>query len=470
MQTLNVLRALLPLTVVGAVACGGGAATPDEPVQTLEVEVTGPAWTSTPSEFTEDGLINGGVEAFTVADVDVLLKHTPGNPTVYVGLWFDGGVLGWDDATAGHVDMALAAMADGGPASMAKTEYTAALDAVGASISGAAGYDRSSVGLSCVRPVFDQVWPVFAATLSDPAFRNDDFALLQERIVTSRNTELDDPDNALGILLKERFFAEHPYSRRPDGDAEAAAAATVDDLQTAWDGLKQRERMLVVVVGDLTREDIETRIAELVVEWPMGVPLEVTVPSLPPADSDLHIDPRPELPTNYILGYFPMPHMGDDDYAAAEIAMRWLRMQLFEEVRTRRNLTYAVSSGMATRRANTGYLYVTATDPNTTVQVMYDTIDAVIAEPPTEAELASEVETYLTSLYMGLQSNASQAGLLARWELNGMGRLNADAHLMALEAVTPEDVAAVLDRWVRDIRWLVVGDPEQIDEALFTSR
>lgn len=470
MQTMNAMRALTLLAALPLVACGGGSATPDEPVETLEIEVTGPAWTSTPSEITEDGLINGGVEAFTVADVDVLLKHTPGNPTVYVGVWFDGGVLGWDDTTAGHVDLALAAMADGGPASMEKTAYTAAMDAVGASISGSAGYDRSSVGLSCVRPVFDDVWPVFAATLSDPAFRAEDFALLQERVVTSRTTELDEPDNALGILLKERFFAEHPYSRRPDGDAEAVAAATVEDLRTAWTELRQRERMLIVVVGDLTREDIETRIAELVVEWPMGVPLEVTVPTLPPMESDVHVDPRPELPTNYILGYFPMPHMGDEDYAAAEIAMRWLRMQLFEEVRTRRNLTYAVSSGMATRRANTGYLYVTATDPNTTVQVMYDTVDAVIAEPPTEAELASEVETYLTSLYMGLQSNASQAGLLARWELGGMGRLNADAHLRALEAVTPEDVAAVLDRWVRDVRWVVVGDPDQIDEELFTSR
>ncbi|MFX1475464.1 MAG: cobalamin-dependent protein, partial [Promethearchaeota archaeon] len=46
----------------------------------------------------------------------------------------------------------------------------------------------------------------------------------------------------------------------------------------------------------------------------------------------------------------------------------WLR--LFKEVRTKRNLTYAVSAGQASRRDTYGMLYVTAVEPDTTIRVM----------------------------------------------------------------------------------------------------
>ena len=51
------------------------------------------------------------------------------------------------------------------------------------------------------------------------------------------------------------------------------------------------------------------------------------------------------LPTNYVRGYYSAPSPSNPDYAALTVATRILRERLFEEVRTKRNLTYAVSAG-----------------------------------------------------------------------------------------------------------------------------
>src|SRR5690554_39177 len=179
---------------------------------------------------------------------------------------------------------------------------------------------------------------------------------------------------------------------------------------------------------------------------------------------------RTEIPTNYIAGYFSAPAPGDADYAPMVLATQILRDRLFEEVRTRRNLSYAVYSAIATRRANTGVLYVTATKPAETLEVMYNTIDEVVNGAITQEDVENEIRTYLTRYYMALQSFDAQASLLARWELLTGERVNADRFIDELRAVTPEQVSDVLNRYLRNIQFGVLGHPEQIDRTQFSAR
>jgi zinc protease len=177
-----------------------------------------------------------------------------------------------------------------------------------------------------------------------------------------------------------------------------------------------------------------------------------------------------ELPTNYILGYFAAPPTAHEDYPALQAALEILSDRLFEEVRTRRNLSYAVSSGISDRRNVTGYLYVTAADANTTIQVMYETIDGMIDPGVDEQDLEDQIEGYLTRYYRGLQSNAAQAGMLGRWALIGGGRENADIHVERLGAVTADDIARVLSMYVTKIQFAIVGDIEAVDVPVFADR
>src|SRR5688500_19865949 len=68
--------------------------------------------------------------------------------------------------------------------------------------------------------------------------------------------------------------------------------------------------------------------------------------------------------------------------------------RLFEEVRTKRNMTYAVAAGLETRAANRGRLYVTATQPDTTVKVIFSTVKQLQTGPiPRSEEHTSELQS-----------------------------------------------------------------------------
>src|SRR5205807_8784010 len=108
------------------------------------------------------------------------------------------------------------------------------------------------------------------------------------------------------------------------------------------------------------------------------------------------------------------------DLAVAMVAMRILGFREWEEVRTKRNLSYAPAAFLRWNSAvPTGSLYVTATDPNATLKVMLAEAARLQREPVPAADLAGTKSVFLTSYLMDDQATDGQAGQLARAQILG---------------------------------------------------
>ena len=64
----------------------------------------------------------------------------------------------------------------------------------------------------------------------------------------------------------------------------------------------------------------------------------------------------------------------------------------------------------------------------------------------------------------------AQAGELARYELLGGGWRNSLDFLERLRTVTPADVQRVAQKYMRNLRFVVIGDPKAIDRNIFTAQ
>ena len=415
--------------------------------------------------------LNDGVSERVVDGVRVIHKRTPSNAVVQLSVLIDGGSAGHSDAQAAAESVALEAATDGGPAGMARSDYKAWLDARGASIGADAGLDYHVVSVSAVRPYLHDVWALASRTLQKPAFDAANLELIRERRMASFRSELDDPDDALRLLARRAFFVGHPYATRPVGTPEAVGLLDVDALRAAWSGLWVRSRLTVVVVGDLDEREVDAEVSAAFAALPEGAGFSrPSVPPVTPRPAAVNVVERSDMPTNYVLGLFPIPSSTEPDYPAIQIGLAILSDKLFEEVRTKRNLTYAVAAGSTARRASQGSLYVTTTDPVATLAVMQQTVTALIEQPLTDKELRDHVEAWLTEYYMNSQSNAEIASLLGAWELTGTGREQADTHIEALRALTPAQVSTALGRWLRGVQFTVLGAAESVQGADFTSR
>jgi len=143
---------------------------------------------------------------------------------------------------------------------------------------------------------------------------------------------------------------------------------------------------------------------------------------------------------------------------------------VFEEVRVKRNLSYAPDAFLRNQSANIGGLYVTAVDANQAVRVMLNEIGRLQREPIGRDDINAVIAQFLTTYYIGQETNAAQAAELAQYEIIGGGWRNSLVFLEKLRAVTPADVQRVAQKYMRNIRFVVLGNPQQIDKTVFTGQ
>jgi len=199
---------------------------------------------------------------------------------------------------------------------------------------------------------------------------------------------------------------------------------------------------------------------------PRGNYKQETVPPLVFDKSSVDVTPR-DLPTNYIQGLFTAPSLTSPDIYAMRIASSLLRDRVFEEVRVKRNLSYAPDAFLRTQAANVGGLYVTAVDANQSIRVMLSEISRLQNEAVSNDDIHAVIAQYLTTYYLGQETNAAQAGELAQYELIGGGLRNSVDFLEKLEAVTPADIQRVSQKYMRNIRFVVLGNPKSVDTGVF---
>ena len=89
---------------------------------------------------------------------------------------------------------------------------------------------------------------------------------------------------------------------------------------------------------------------------PKGNYVARTLPELSFPKGSVDIQTK-QIETNYVKGIFPAPAAGHPDYHAMRVAMAILQGRVYQEVRIRRNLSYAPNAEMGDAAANTANIY-----------------------------------------------------------------------------------------------------------------
>ena len=124
---------------------------------------------------------------------------------------------------------------------------------------------------------------------------------------------------------------------------------------------------------------------------------------------------------------------------------------------------------LGTQAANTEDIR-SAVDANQAVRLMLEEITRLQRDEVTAEELLGTTQHFLTRYYLGQETNGAQAGELAQAELIGGGWRNSAQFIERLRAVTAADVKRVSQLYMRNLRFVVIGNPKSIDPNVFTGR
>jgi predicted Zn-dependent peptidase len=170
-----------------------------------------------------------------------------------------------------------------------------------------------------------------------------------------------------------------------------------------------------------------------------------------------------------VQGLFPAANPAAPDFPALYVGMSILRDRLFEEIRTKRNLSYAPGAWIFQRGVNVGSIYVTTPRPNEALPLMAEEIRKMQNAPASETEVRNATNAVRTRLLQNLEASDDIASWLGRYELRGGGWQKVDAFISRLNSITPEDVRLAMSRYAHKLDFAVLGKIEGVDEKILTT-
>lgn len=407
---------------------------------------TAPADTST-IEFSVDGL-------------RVILRRNTANDVIAANLYLLGGVQQLTPATEG-IEPFLLAVSERGTAHYPKDSLRVAMNRTGSVISIEPEDDWTIFGLHALRSTFDSTWAVFADRLMYPRLDSADVELVRAQLLAAASQQRLHPDAELRIVADSLLFAGHPYSLSPEGRERSLSAMPRSTLRSYHETQFVRSRMLLVVVGNTDRGHVESLIRSTLGKLPLGRYRWTPPPSVDNARRAVVVESQ-TLPTNYIIGYYAGPPASSNDYNALRIATAVLSGRFFTEIRSKRNLSYAVEAPFVERAIATGGVYVTTVAPEQTLRLMRAELDELQSQLVDPDGLRRLVQQFITDYFLKNETDADQANFLARAAVYEGDYRAADGFVDDLRRVHPEDVRRVAREYMRNFRFVYIGDPEKL--------
>ncbi|MDF3076325.1 MAG: hypothetical protein K0S09_214 [Sphingobacteriaceae bacterium] len=402
-----------------------------------------------------------------VNGVKVIVQPS-GNAIVEIQAVVKGGVQNYSAEKAGIEALAFSALTECGTEKQDKNSFKNKLDKVSAQMYGSSGKDYSVFRMNCIKSDFDVVWPLFVEALTMPKFDEKEFARIKQDAITNLKAQESQPDAAIDNYANKVAFAGRDYAKNPNGTVENIQKLTAAETKAYYKSILNSGRMTIVVVADLPKAEIETKVAGLLSGIKPGTPFALKKSSFRIYKNTFAATPK-ELATNYIEGVTSGPQPGTPEFDAFNVAMRIFADRHFLEVRTNNGLSYAPQAWFSNGSTSVAKFAVSTTEPNKYIAVFDKLVDKLKTDGFTADEVKNMKNTYLTSFYYKQETNAAQASSLVANEVVHNNWKRSLSLADDVKKLTVADVNNAFRNFIGNTTWVYQGDPKKVDPLNFTN-
>jgi predicted Zn-dependent peptidase len=334
-----------------------------------------------------------------------------------------------------------------GTATRTAEDIAQAIDSIGGQLDAFTAKEYASYYIK----VLDEHVPLAVDLLSDivlrPAFPADELEREKKVILEEIKMVEDTPDDLVHELFTQHFWEGHPLGRPILGSPETVEGFTGDTLREYFAGAYVASNMIVSAAGNLdharVRALVERAFGDLARD---GEPLSANPPRVVPQV----VTRTKDLEQSHIcLGTNSYPQSHKDRYVSYilnTVLGGSMSSRLFQNVREKRGLAYAVFSGLSAYR-DAGNITIYAGCANEAVEQVVDLcveeLRGLKRTPAPEPELRRAKDHLKGSLMLSLENTASRMSHLARQEIYFDRHFGLDETLAGVERVSADDVQRV---------------------------
>ena len=366
--------------------------------------------------------------------------------SVSIGVWLTRGSR-HESADEGGVAHFVEHMLFKGTTTRSAEDIAQAIDSIGGQLDAFTAKEYAGYYIK----VLDEHLPLAMDILTDivrnPAFSVEDIEREKKVVVEEIKMVEDTPDDLVHELFMQGFWEDHPLGRPILGTLETIESFSADLLRDYFRQAYTARNLIVSAVGNVEHE----RVRELVEEkfGSLAANGSVLDEHAPQVVSKVLIRNKELLQSHLCVGVSSYAQNHDDRYSSYLLNTLLggsMSSRLFQNVRERRGLAYAVFSGLSAYR-DAGSFTVYAGCANDAVGQVLDLVveelRGVKQAPVPVAELQRAKDHLKGSLMLSLENTASRMSHLARQEIYFDRQFGLDETLQGIERVTTADVQRV---------------------------
>ena len=401
--------------------------------------------------------------------VDAWLVEDHSNPLVTLKFGFEGGSR-WDEpGKEGTASLTFGSLNEGAGDMNAET-FLGILQDEAVSMAGSPGLKWSTVSFQTPTASIDFAFESLETMLTDPVFDEDGVERMRRDALASAVRRDRSPGAKLGDAFYEALWgADEPRNRKFSGDLETIPAITREDLLALKNKVIGRNNVLIAAVGDITPDELRTRVGAILDKLPdVTPPAPIDPPTFNVFDAPIQIEFDQTQSIVYAVAP-AFPRTDPDNYAARVVnhilGGGGLGSRLADKVRNELGLVYGIQSGYSASEdyGSVSFNFATANDAaDQALDAALEVWAEFAANGPTQDEL-DEAISYLTGSYATYFLNSSKVvDYLLSIQIQDLPPNFPEFRNDLFRAVTLDDARRVAKRlYGESLRFGVVGLPTE---------
>lgn len=412
----------------------------------------------------------------TPLGVDVYLVEANAIPMIDIQIDFMAGSLYDPSGQAGLASMTAAMLDKGSRLNQGVLSEDQIADVwadEGAIFSASASAERASVRIRTLSQVErrQRVIKIAQQMLKEPLFDEKVFQRERERVIASLRESNTKPESILSREFSKALYPNHP--RGIDVTEQDLKNIQVKHLKSFYKNYFVRDRVKVTIVGDISREDAQRLVDDLLSQFPQNTTVNRDLPPVKKlaADAMANREKRithPSQQAHITMGTIAIAR-NDPDYFPLLVGNYVLGgggfvSRLVKEVREKRGLAYSVYSYIAPGKEPGPFaagMQTQVAQIQTALDVMRSTIGDYVSQGPTDEELAAAKSNLINGFPLRIDSNRKLLDNVASIAWLGLPLDTLDRWTQEVAKVNGEQIRDALKKHIQmnTMVTVVVGGP-----------
>jgi len=369
------------------------------------------------------------------------------------------------------LNSAMAGMLTEGTATYSSRELAEKIERLGASISGNSSDDFTIVAASSLSIYSSEIFQLFAEIVFRPSFPEEELDLYRRNAVENVKYQRSQP----GFLANEQtariLYGDHPYSRVAPSAADIEKL-TREALGKAHERLLAPNNAILVVVGDIEREEFLSEVKEQFGFWERGESGAPRFAGPPERDRrTMTIVDRPgSAQANIVLANIAMERTNPDYFAVTvmnQVLGAGASSRVFMNLREEKGYTYGAYTRLDTRLLAGDFEATaevrTAVTGDSLHEFFYE-LDRIRNDRVSDDEL-TDAKNFLTGVFpIRAETQEGLTNLIVNQQLYRLPADYLQTYRENVDSISAEDVQRVANKYILPemLAIVIVGDAGEV--------